>query len=251
MKLNKDTAEIQEALGAYCRTGNETAIPGVTPGRIPHYRRLINNVVRDVLDSGFPITLATLGEEVWDQLVQEFFVHGKPGAPQIWRMPFEFYLYHAAEETGTRLGLPWLDDLLYFEWMEIEVHNMPDRAFPEYEKKGELLERKLAFNPEYEIVRMAYPVHMYPVEEATELKGDFFVLIFRSPDTGYVQFLNLSALNVYILTRLMEEDLPAGHLRGEIAQTTGIESGKYMDEALSRFIKELMQKQLILGFKKE
>ena len=75
--------EIQELLGEYCRTGMETDIPGVTPGRLHHYRRLVNNVVRDMLDSGFPITLAALGEEQWDTLVQEFFVHGQPRTPQI------------------------------------------------------------------------------------------------------------------------------------------------------------------------
>ncbi len=250
MKLTEETAKIQEQLGAYCRTGRETVIPGVTPGRLHHYRRLVNNVVRDNLDSGFPITLAALGEEQWDALVQEFFVHGQPKSPQVWRLPLEFYLYHAAQETGIRLGKPYLDDLLYFEWMEIEVHNMPDRPFPEYVKEGKFLEERLAFNPEYEIIKMAYPVHTHPAEQASRLKGDYFVLIFRSPGTGYVQFLNLSALNVYILTRLVEEDLPAAQLRGEIARATGIESGKYLDDSLEKFIQELMQKQLILGFKK-
>lgn len=251
MKLNEDTARIQEQLGKYVRTGIDSGIPGVTPGRLKHYRRLVNNVVRDTLDSGFPITLASLGDEEWDKLVQDFFVNGKPGTPQIWRLPYEFYAYHSAKETGEQTGRPYLDDLLYFEWIEIEVQNMPDRPLPEYVKDGDLLEDRLAFNPEYEIIKMSYPVHMYPTEEAVVLKGNYFILIFRSPETGYVQFLNLSALNVYIFSRMVEEDYPAGYLRGEIAQATGIESGKYMDEVLSRFVGELMQKQLILGFKKE
>lgn len=251
MKLNKETARIQEQLGEYCRTGVDSGIPGVTPGRLKHYRRLVNNVVRDSLDSGFPITLASLGEEEWDRLVQDFFVHGRPGTPQIWRLPYEFYTYHSARETGRKTGRPYLDDLLYFEWMELEVQNMPDRAFPDFVKDGSLLEDRLAFNPEFEIMKLSYPVHMYPTGQAAGLKGDYFALVFRSPDTGYVQFLNLSALNVYIFTRMVEEDLPVGHLRGEIARATGIESGKYMDDVLSRFVGELMQKQLILGFKKE
>ncbi len=251
MKLSEDTARIQEQLGKYCRTGKETKIPGVTPGRLKHYRRLVNNVVRDVLDSGYPITLASLGEELWDELVQDFFVNGQPGVPQIWRLPYEFYTYHVAKETGQRIEKLYLDDLLYFEWMEIEVYNMPDRPFPDYVKEGSALENRLAFNPEYEIIRMSYPVHMYAAAEAAGMKGDYFVLIFRSPDTGYVQFLKLSALNVYILTRLVEEDLPAALLKGDIAQVTGIESGKFMDEALEKFIAELMEKQLILGFRKE
>jgi hypothetical protein len=251
MNLKKDTAIIQEQLGEYCRTGVETDIPGVTPGRIHHYRRLVNNVVRDILDSGFPIALATLGEEQWDKMVQDFFINGKPKAPQVWRLPFEFYQYHAALETGTRIGKPYLDDLLYFEWMETEVYNMTDRPFPEFVKEGKVLEDRLAFNPEYEIIRMEYPVHMHPAEKTPEIKGVYFVLIFRAPDTGYVQFLNLSSLNAYILTRLVEEDLPVGHLRGDIAQSTGIESGTYLDAALEKFVEELMRKQLILGYKKE
>ena len=250
MKLNRDTIIIQEELGEYCRTGKEAAIPGLSPGRLPHYRRLINNVIRDVLDSGFPISLAALGEEQWDKMVQDFFANGQPGAPQVWRLPFEFYKYHVASETGNRLGKPYLDDLLYFEWMEIEVFNMPDRPYPDYQEKGNPLENKLAFNPEYEIVRMSYPVHMYPVEEAEGLKGNYFLLIYRMPESGYVNFLNLSALNIYVLTRLIEEDVPVAQLRGEIAQSTGIESAKYLDEALEKFIGELMQKKFILGYQK-
>ena len=251
MHLHEETARIQDKFGAYCRTGEEMEIPGVTEGRIHHYRRLVNNVVRDILDSAFPISVAAFGEERWDLLVQEFFSSGQPRTPQVWKLPFEFYKYHANRETGARIRKPYLEDLLYFEWMEIEVHNMPDRPYPEYRSNGNVLEDRLAFNPEYEIIRMDYPVHMHPAEETFGLKGEYFVLIFRSPDTGYVQFLNLSALNTYILTRLVEEDVPVSDLKGEIARASGIESGRYLDEALEKFIGDLMDKRLILGFKKE
>ncbi|MCP4309645.1 MAG: hypothetical protein GY790_00140 [Bacteroidetes bacterium] len=250
MKLHKDTARIQEDLGEFCRTGSEIHIPGVTPGRLHHYRRLVNNVVRDSLDSAFPITVAALGEETWDLLVQDFFSSGVPATPMIWKMPFEFYSYHAGQETGKRIQKAFLDDLLYFEWMEIEVYNMPNRAFPAFTSEGSILEEPLAFNPEYEIIQLEYPVHMHPAERAAELRGEYFVLIFRSPDTGFVQFINLSVLYTYILTRLAEEGLPINHLKGEVARATGIESGKYMDDAMEQFITDLMDKRLILGFKK-
>jgi len=251
MKLRKDTARIQENLGEFCRTGRETDIPGVTPGRLKHYRRLVNNVVRDSLDSAFPIALTALGEETWDLLVQEFFSLGMPSTPQIWRLPFEFYRYHAGEETGARIQKPYLDDLLYFEWMEIEVYNMPDRTSPSFVKEGRILEDRLAFNPEFEIFRLEYPVHIHPAESASGLRGDYYVLVFRMPYTGYVQFINLSGVNAYILTRLLEEDVALDHLKGEIAQAAGIESMRYLDEALRKFISDLMDKKLILGFKKE
>ncbi len=251
MRLLEETARIQDLFGEYCRTGEQADIPGITPGRIHHYRRLVYNVVRGTMDSAYPISVAALGEEQWDLLVQEFFSNGIPQTPQIWKLPFEFYQYHANKETGSRIKKPYLDDLLYFEWIEIEVHTMPDRPYPDFVKHGNVFTDRLAFNPEYEIIRLDYPVHLHPAEEAVGLKGDYFALVFRSPGTGYVQFLNLSGLNTYILTRLVEDNVPLNELKGDIARVSGIESGKYMDDALSTFIGDLMKQKLILGFFRE
>jgi hypothetical protein len=63
MKLLEETIRIQEAFGAYCRTGSEADMPGLTPGRIQHYRRLISNVVYDTLEKAFPIAMASLKDE--------------------------------------------------------------------------------------------------------------------------------------------------------------------------------------------
>lgn len=251
MKLRKETTRIQERFGSYCRTGVATTIPGTTPGRIHHYRRLVNNVVRDTLDTAYPITLAALGEETWDDLVQDFFSRGNPSTPQIWKLPFEFYKYHVGMESGRQLGRHYLDDLLYFEWIEIEVYNMPDRPSPSYTADGDILQDRLAINPEHEIIRLGYPVHMYAADKASDMKGDYYAMVFRDPDTGHVHFLDMSPMNIYILTRLMEEDVPLNELKGGIARFTGIESITYLDEALSTFIGQLMKKKLILGYKSD
>jgi hypothetical protein len=248
MSLREETREIQELLGEYCRTGEEQELPGITPGRIHHYRRLVWNAVKDTLDTAFPITLAALGEDSWEELVSDFFAAGLPQTPQVWKLPFEFYLYHAKQETGKRLKLNYLDDLLLFEWMEIEVHTMPDRPYPEYVEKGNLFLDKLAFNPEHEIVQLAYPIHIHPAKQASEMKGDYFALLYRMPESGNVRFLALSALNTYILTRLMEANVPLNEIKGEFARLAGIESGRYLDEALKKFFSDLMERKLILGF---
>ncbi len=248
MNLREDTERIQDLLGDFVRTGIEQEIPGVTPGRVRHYRRLVYNVVRNTMDSAFPISLAALGEETWELLVQDFFSNEASQTPQVWKLPFEFYRYHAANETGKRIEKPFLEDLLYFEWIEIEVHTMPDRPFPDYVPHGNIFQDRLAFNPEHEIIRLEYPVHLYSAERSIEFKGDYFALVMRDPETGNVQFMNLSGINTYLLTRLEEEVVPLNDLKGDLAQASGIESEKYLDDALEKFISVLMERKLILGF---
>ena len=249
MHLRKETIAIQEELGEYCRTGEERELPGITPGRIHHYRRLISNVVNDTLDTAFPITVAALEDSQWEELVQDFFTQGIPQTPQVWKLPFEFYEFHAGRETGNKMDLPFLDDLLYFEWMEIEIHTMADRPYPEFVSKGDLFKDTLVFNPEYEIVQLEYPIHTHPVSEALQMKGDHFALLYRLPESGNVQFLGLSALNVYIITRLQEENVPLNEIKNEFARVAGIESGRYLDDSLEKYLGVLLERKMILGFK--
>jgi hypothetical protein len=251
MHLLKDTIAIQEQLGEYCRTGEEQVLPGITPGRLHHYRRLISNVVQDTLRTAFPITVAALEESQWDELVQDFFTEGIPQTPQVWKLPLEFYEYHAGRETGLKMDLPFLDDLLYFEWMEIEIHTMPDRSYPEFLNEGDLFLDQLVFNPEYEIVKLEYPIHTHPVSEALHMKGDHFALLYRLPESGHVQFLGLSALNVYIITRLQEEKVALNEIKHEFARVAGIESGRYLDDALEKFLGDLLERKMILGFTRQ
>lgn len=251
MSLREETRDIQEGLGEYCRTGEEPNLPGITPGRIHHYHRLVQNVVKDTLDTAYPITLTALGEDTWNLLVKDFFSSGLPQTPQVWKLPYEFYHYHAMQESGKRIQREYLDDLLLFEWMEIEVHTMPDREYPEYVEKGNLFLDRLAFNPEYEIVQLNFPIHTHPVTEARDMKGDYFALLYRLPESGNVQFLALSPLNTFIFSRLREAELPLNVIKGEFAQLAGIESGRYLDEALERFFQDLIDRKLILGFLKQ
>jgi len=248
MSLRKETREIQELLGEYCRTGEERELPGVTPGRIHHYRRLVWNVVQDTLDTAFPISKTALGPESWKELVRDFFKAGLPQTPQVWKLPEEFCLYHANQETGKRIQLDCLNDLLLFEWMEIEIHTMPDRTYPQYVEQGNLFQDTMAFNPEHEIVPLQYPVHTHPVSQANGMKGDYFALLYRLPDSGNVQFLALSPLYAYIINRLYEAEVPLDELKGEFARLAGIESRRYLDDALEKFFGDLMDRKLILGF---
>lgn len=56
MQLLNHTHQHQSALAAYCRTGELPDIPGVVMENVPQYRRLVYNVIDDMLQNAYPLT---------------------------------------------------------------------------------------------------------------------------------------------------------------------------------------------------
>ncbi len=248
MKLHKETRDIQHRLGDYCKTGREVSLPGVTEGRIKHYRRLVYNVVKNSMDQAYPIASSALGTVLWDELVNDFFSNHAPRSTQIWKLPHEFYEYHYSKNTATKLKRAWLNDLLWFEWAEIEVHTMPDRDVLPYNEEGDSLVDPLILNPEHEVLQLEFPVHKQSLVDIESHRGEYYVLLYREPETGRVRFIDLSVLHAFILMKVNEEGIPLNEFKGEIASIASIESEKYLDDYLRDFMGNLMEKKMVLGF---
>jgi len=230
MKLRNETAEIQELLGTYCKTGVEVEIPGITEGRVHHYRRLVYNVVKSTMDQAYPITVASMNEEEWDGLVNEFFTKHPTTSTQIWKLPYEFYQYHILSDTANRLNRPYLNDLLYFEWAEIEIHTMPDKESEDFIQEGHPITDKLVLNPEYEMLQLEYPVHLQAVKGIEDQKGNYYVLLYREKETGNIKFLDLSILHAFILSKISESGAAISTFKGDLARIANVESEKYLDD---------------------
>jgi hypothetical protein len=248
MYLLEETGKIQEQLGDYCRTGKGSIIEGTRPDRLPQYRRLVFNVVKSNLKNAYPICAKILGEEGFTGLVQDFFQHHDCKTPQIWKLPAEL-LEHAKERGwAEKLGRPYLDDLLLFEWMEIEVYTMPDEAIKAHGGKGSILEGILYVNPEHRLINLAYPVHMKPAAELEKYKGNYFLLLFREPASGKVKFINLSPLHAWILGHLIPGKHSLAELITEARNTFNIVDGKRLEDEMVKFVSHLIESKAILGF---
>jgi hypothetical protein len=51
-----------------------------------------------------------------------------------------------------------------------------------------------------------------------------------------------------MILKMVEERIPVASITGEIAMAAGIESETYLEQVLEQFIRELMEKKLVLGF---
>jgi hypothetical protein len=249
--LRPETIKIQEDLAMYCRSGKETAIPGVTEGRLHHYRRLVSNVVSGTIAQAYPITRKVLSEEEWNYMFDSFFIEHDAQTPILWKLPYEFYLYASEKSYDEHFNKPWLIELLWFEWLEIEVHMMADENYESVQKKGEIMTDQIIINRDSRLIQLEYPVHLYPVHEAAHKKGNYYVFIYREIKSGTVRFLNLSVLNAWLLDRLINASrAPVVGLMPEISSMLGLNEEANIHLQLKKFLEEMLEKDVILGFSK-
>jgi hypothetical protein len=248
--LRPDTIKIQQDLAMYCRSGDTPAIPGTTDGRLLHYRRLVLNVVSGTISQAYPITRKVLSEEEWQESFDRFFVEHDAQTPILWKLPYEFYLYVRDHDYAGKFNKPWLNELLWFEWLEIDVHMMPDEKHEAYSERGDILLDPLIVNKDSRIIRLEYPVHLYPLAEVEERKGDYYLLIYREQESGTVRFVNLSVLHVWLLERMLLADkLSVKDLLPELRSEFKIQNTDTLKDQLNTFLSEMFNDGVILGFR--
>jgi len=249
MKLNKETAEIQESFALYCRSGIETPIPLSRPENLHHYRRLVFNIVLNTMTQAYPIAHKALGNEDFKDLIHNFFLNHNSQTPQVWKLPFEFYEYVITNKLSEKLELPFLNDLLLFEWIEIEVHTMPDISPSEFIKEGNMFTDILILNQEYKIIKLSFPVHLYAPNKAKDLSGDYFVIALRDPENYKVKFLNLSILHVFFFEQLATEEKTLNEIIDEASEIFKLEKNTIITN-ITPFINDMFLQNVILGYKK-
>ena len=250
MNLQKPTAKAQNQLGEYCRTGVNKNIPGVIEKRLHHYRRLVFNVVKNTMHQAYPLTLQVLGEKKFNGMIHDFFSHHKSKTPQVWKLPGEFYEYALNTDFKEKTAKKWLNDLLLFEWIEIEVHTMPDKDIPEFNPEGNIMEDILLSNPESRMIQLEYPVHLMGVKEAEKNKGSYFVLVTRDPGTGKVNFFNLSVLHTWIYEKITYERINIKKILHQIPHVFGIQKNEKLIVNISAFLTDLLERKAFIGFAK-
>ena len=241
------TYRLQRDLGNYCRTGKdepETSIQEHTY----HYRRLITNIIHDTLSTAYPITVHLIGKENFKKAVDFYFENHKCQTAQIWKMPYEFYAFYTENPFPFDEDYPILQELLLFEWLEIEVYSMEDAEFAPFKTEGDMENDILVPNPEIKIQPLTYPLHKKKTKQITEDdKSHYFVSIHRDYHTKKAMFNDLSYPFVEVLLKIHEEDCQFSDLLPTIAKYEPNEEKQR--QALKEFITFALEQNILLGYK--
>lgn len=247
MLLKSETSEVQKMLAEYCRNGELKNLPGTNTERIKEYKRLIHNIIHESIAKAFPITLEVLEESEWNNLVNSFIQNHNCQSPEIWKMPYEFYEYITENNFQENIKYPFLKDLLYFEWLEIEIYTMEDKDIDIYNKEGDYMNDLIYLNPEYKIVNLEYPVHLYPAKDCPSKKGNYFLLVFRHQESLEVKFLDISILHVWILEKISIEKSSLTTILLEASKTFQADFNTLENHVLL-FLNNMKNEGLLIGF---
>ncbi len=235
-------------LAEYCRTGNEIHMGGLEKDRARRYYRLVFNVVNDTLRNAYPLTKQLLGDMEWEVLVKDFFKNHTCKSPQIWKMPYELYEYISSAPYFLLKKYPFLDELVQFEWIEIEMFMAADKQM-DYTLNGNPESSFLMVNPEISLHRFRYPVHL---KNASEIEGtdigEYYLSVHRHPETGKVYFTNLSPALILLLEFLIKKPMKLDELTLEVTGHLNIEFNHKTFTQISVFIHNALKSRLIIGY---
>ncbi len=214
------------------------------------YRELIFFTIQSALLNYYPLTYALLGEEKWQELIQDFFSAYPCGDPQFWKMPKGLAEYAEKSGWGERVQIPFLADLLHFEWLEIEVCMMEDHLIPILNLDGDVLEDIPYLNPDHCIITYSYPIFQQLSLDKPLKKGQYPLFGFRHPDSLDAHFFSVS----HFFRTLIEIIAQCNQSGRDAIKMAATQCSVIIDERVfqsgRKFLEDLVTKRAVLGFKR-
>jgi hypothetical protein len=149
---------------------------------LPIYRKQIRRKISRNLEHAFPLAHHLLSHEQWDEMVDRFLADELCSSPFFWQVPKFFVQFAKDKGYADRFNIPYLEDLLDFEWLEIEMFMMPNQS------------------DETRIVIYSYPVF----EKKPMEKGVYHLYASRHPKTKEVHFVRITPFYCRVLELLKE-----------------------------------------------
>lgn len=202
------------------------------------YHLLVFNRFYDFVETSFPL-FSSLAEDELKSLIRDF-LKLKHTYPILLGLGKEFVEFFRKVETPLKEKLPFLEELLIYEWTEIEVFNAPE----EREAVPMSWEGHYRISKSARLLRFEYPVHKAEELSAEEIlsgKGEYHLLIYRDREDE-VKRTDLTPVVYRFLYLINSGETPSSAL--EVSDL-----GEYAEEArpyLERFLSELIALKVLI-----
>ncbi len=203
------------------------------------YHLLVFNRFFDFVETSFPL-FSSFAEDELRSLIKEF-LKLRHTSPLLLDLGKEFVEFFREAETPLKERFPFLEELLLYEWTEIEVFNAPDEG----ESCPMNWEGYYRLSKSARLIRFQYPVHRaedLTPEEIISQKGKYYFLMYRDKDE--VKRTELTPVVYRFLNLINSGKTPSSAL--EIS-----DFGEYVEEArqyLERFLDQLLKLKILQAY---
>ncbi len=212
-------------------------------GRFKTYRELVYQGMADVLTSICPVAHAILSESEWRQIFWEFLQNSPPRSAILRQLPAEVSRFLREHDYGLKSRYPFLAELMEYEYLEVQVRFAP-------ESQNVIVPGLLQLNPAHVLRHYTWPVHYISEENCDpEIlpRGDYFLLLWRDPQTLEVRFMEVSSLVAGLLEILSSGATEGREVLEQLAQTLEVESGEeFLNEGFA-LLENFHQKGILLS----
>jgi hypothetical protein len=229
---------------------NRPAPEGVEDRRMGIYRDLFYNNIQGFLAGNFPVIRRLYSDELWHQMVRDFFVRHRAHTPLFPELPREF-LKFVQECRGPDSGdPPFLLELAHYEWVELAVSlDASEISETKAEPGGDLLQESPVLSPVARLLSYQFPVHRIrpefrpakPPAEAT------YLVVYRNRD-DQVKFMSLNPVSARLLSLIEQEPGRSGraYLRQIADELENAEAGKIVEHGLST-LQDFRDRDILVG----
>lgn len=245
-----DFAAWQRAFAARIRDPRGAPRPsGVPARRMRVYEELLFHNLEGFLLACYPVTRKLLGARAWRRAVRRFFAEHRSRSPLFRDIPKAFLDWLAPRTDELFPALPFLTELMHYEWLELVVSVTPEEIVAgTVDPDGDLLTGCPALHPSARLACYRYPVHRIGprFRPAAPDGAEHCYLLFRdASDT--VRFIVVNALAARLL-ELLRRHRPSG--REALAHLAGATAPEHYDSYLvagADLLRRLRDEGAVLG----
>ncbi len=180
--------------------------PGAPAGRTRVYETMLLANLERFLLACYPVSRELMGVRAWRRTVRRFFAEHRCGSPLFRDIPAAFLAWLQDKAETLFPGLPFLTELMHYEWLELAVEIAPETIDPErIDPAGDLLDGQPVVNPTARLACYRYPVHRIGPRfrpRAADTRPHCYLLFRDGQDE--VRFILLDPLGAQLIARLSE-----------------------------------------------
>lgn len=224
--------------------------PGAPARGMRVYQELVFDNLDGFLSACYPVTRKLLGARAWRRMVRQFMREHRCHSPLFRDIPKAALDWSAGRAEELFPHLPFLAELMHYEWLELAVETAPDDGIApqRLQPDGDLLAGRPMLHPTARLACYRYPVHRIgprckpgAAESATHC-----YLLWRD-DADAVRFILLSPLAAHLLALLQEQARSARDALAQLATEAGPGQLQHYLDAGRELLDQLHAQGALLG----